>query len=73
MLFSFFGVSIMSYFDFDVNACVPEVEKVCDDDKDNDNDDKVDLEDSNCHTNEKEIEQKRNKEGTTGSTLTLQF
>jgi hypothetical protein len=49
-------------FDFDVNTCIPEEEKVCDDDRDNDNDDKVDLEDSDCQTNDKEIEQKSNEE-----------
>jgi hypothetical protein len=50
------------HFDFDANACIPNKEKVCHDGRDNDNDDKVDLEDSDCQTNEKQIEQENNKE-----------
>lgn len=49
-------------FDPDANACIPEEERVCDDGRDNDNDDKVDLEDSDCQTSEKEIAQKSIKE-----------
>jgi hypothetical protein len=33
---------------------MPNEEKVCDDGRDNDNDDKVDSEDSDCQTNEKD-------------------
>jgi hypothetical protein len=50
------------HFDFDVDACVPNEEKVCDDGRDNDNDDKVDSEDSDCRTNEKQMEQENNEE-----------
>jgi hypothetical protein len=50
------------HFDFDVDTCVPNEEKVCDDGRDNDNDDKVDSEDSDCQTSEKQMEQENNRE-----------
>jgi hypothetical protein len=50
------------HFDIDVDVCVPNEEKVCDDGRDNDYDDKVDSEDSDCQTNEKQMEQENNKE-----------
>jgi hypothetical protein len=50
------------HFDFDVDACMPNEEKVCDDGRDNDNDDKVDSEDSDCQTNGKQMEQENNEE-----------
>jgi hypothetical protein len=50
------------HFDFDVDACVLDEEKVCDDGRDNDNDDKVDSKDSDCQTNEKQMEQENNRE-----------
>jgi hypothetical protein len=50
------------HFDFDVYACMPNEEKVCDDGRDNDNDDKVDSEDSDCQTNEKQMNQEHNEE-----------
>ena len=49
-------------FDFDIEACIPNEEKVCDDGKDNDNDAKVDSEDSDCQTNEKRRNQENNEE-----------
>ena len=41
---------------------MPNEEKVCDDGRDNENDDKVDSEDSDCQTNEKQMEQENNEE-----------
>lgn len=41
---------------------MPNEEKVCDDGRDNDNDDKVDSEDSYCQTNGKQMEQENNEE-----------
>src|SRR5918992_1912993 len=49
-------------FDFDVDACMPNEEKVCDDGKDNDNDAKVDSEASDCQTNDKQRNQENNEE-----------
>jgi hypothetical protein len=50
------------HFDFDVEGCVSDEEMVCDDGRDNDNDDKVDSEDSDCQTNEKQMEQENIEE-----------
>ena len=51
------------HFDSGIDSCMPDEEKVCDDDTDNDNDGKVDLEDLDCLHNNKddEVQQQNNK------------
>jgi hypothetical protein len=48
------------HFDSELNSCIPDKEKVCDDDRDNDNDGRVDSEDSDCLHNKNEQEQQNN-------------
>jgi hypothetical protein len=50
------------HFEADVDACIQNEEKVCNDGRDNDNDDKVDSEDSDCQAIEKQTEQRISKE-----------
>jgi hypothetical protein len=50
------------HFDSEVDSCIPDEEKGCDDDRDNDNDGKVDSEDSDCLPNKNEQVQKNNKD-----------
>jgi hypothetical protein len=52
------------HFDSGIDSCIPDEEKVCDDDIDNDNDGKVDLEDLDCLPNNKDdqVQQQNNKE-----------
>lgn len=52
------------HFDSGINSCMPDEEKVCDDDTDNDNDGKVDLEDLDCLHNNKiqQVQQQNNEE-----------
>jgi hypothetical protein len=51
------------HFDSGIDSCIPDDEKVCDDDRDNDNDGKVDLEDLDCLPNNKneQVQQQNNK------------
>lgn len=52
------------HFDSGSDSCIPDEEKFCDDDIDNDNDGKVDLEDLDCLPNNKDdqVQQQNNKE-----------
>ena len=52
------------HFDSGINSCMPDEEKVCDDDTDNDNDGKVDLEDLDCLLNNKiqQVQRQNNEE-----------
>ncbi len=51
------------HFDSEIDSCIPDEEKdVCDDDRDNDNDARVDLEDSECLPNDNEQEQQQQEE-----------
>lgn len=51
------------HFDSGINSCMPDEEKVCDDNTDNDNDGKLDLEDLDClHNNKIQQVQQRNNE-----------
>jgi len=52
----------MEHFDSEVDSCIPEQEKVCDDDIDNDNDGKVDSEDSDCLTDKNDQQQQDSKQ-----------
>lgn len=47
------------HFDSEVNSCIPDQENVCDDDIDNDNDSRVDLEDSDCLPSKNDQEQEQ--------------
>ena len=48
------------HFDSEVDSCIPDHEKVCNDDRDND-DSRVDSEDSDCLSNKNDQEQQDNK------------
>jgi hypothetical protein len=47
------------HFDSEVNSCMPDRENVCDDGRDNDNDSRVDLEDSDCLPSKNNQEQEQ--------------